>query len=146
MEKKLVGYVSVDSGQIMIVDPAYLSKYVDNDFRYETGVKKGNKKYVLWQKIDGKNITWDTPIKKEGGKTMNDLVEEGWEEFNDYPDKGDFSYSGVSSVTVSEKVGEITATGSATAVVSSSGYGDGNYPVTAFIKDGRVVKLEIDFK
>lgn len=146
MEKKLVGYVSVDSGQIMIVDPAYLNRYVDNEFRYETGVKKGNKRYTLWQKIDGSPITWATPIKKEGGKTMNDLAEEGWDVFDEYPDKGSFSYSGVSAVTASEKVGQITATGKSTAVVSSSGYGDGNYPVTATIKDGRVVKLEINFE
>ncbi|MBM3201308.1 MAG: DUF4241 domain-containing protein [Chlamydiae bacterium] len=146
MEKKLIGNVSVDSGQIIIVDPAYLDRYVVNDFNYETGVKKGNKRYSLWQKIDGTHINWATPIKKEGGKTMNDLAEEGWEVFEEYPDKGSFSYSGVSSVTSSQNFGEITAAGLATAIVSTSGYGDGNYPVTATIEDGRVVKLEIDFK
>lgn len=29
---RLVGHVAVDSGQLLITDPAYLGKYVDDDF------------------------------------------------------------------------------------------------------------------
>jgi hypothetical protein len=57
------------------------------------------------------------------------------------------SYGHASAVTLSaEQVGEFAIKGYATAVASSSGYGDGNYPVYA-IKDenGRVVELTIYF-
>lgn len=58
MKKKLIGYVSVDSGQVMIIDPCYLSNYEDNNFVYKTGVRKGKKEYYCWQEIDGKKIRW----------------------------------------------------------------------------------------
>ena len=144
--RKLVGHVSVDSGQVLIVDPAYLREYKDNEFKYETGVRKGSKQYQLWQRIGGKAITWSTPIKAEDGKSMNDLAREGWEVYETYPDERQFSYSGVSTLTSKNKVGELPAVGMGTAVASQSGYGDGNYPVYATMNDeGRVVKLEIDF-
>lgn len=146
MSKKLVGHVSVDSGQVLIVDPAYLAQYQDKEFKYVVGVKKGSKQYQLWQKVDGQPITWATPLKNEGGKSMNDLASEGWEVFEMYPDEGEFSYSGVSTLTTKNKAGEIPAVGMATAVAAQSGYGDGNYPVYATMNsEGRVVKLEIDF-
>lgn len=135
--KKFVGNVSVDSGQVLLVDPCYLKDYKDNDFVYRRGVQKDGKIYT--------HPRWDAPIKAEGGKTMNDLRAEGWEEFSHYPDAGEFSYSGICGVTCKDNVGECAASGIATCVASSSGFGDGNYPVYATFKDGRVKKLEIVF-
>ena len=146
MKKKLIGYVSVDSGQVMIIDPCYLSNYEDNNFVYKTGVRKGKKEYYCWQEIDGKKIRWDTPLKDEGGKCMNELAKNGWEHFSEYPDKGNFSYSGICGLTCDEQTGQFNAIGAATGVASVAGYGDGNYPVYAlFNKEGRVKSLTIEF-
>ena len=57
------------------------------------------------------------------------------------------SYGHPCEVTLSDaRVGEFPVKGFATAVASSSGYGDGNYPVYAKKNDeGRVVELTIYF-
>ena len=57
--------------------------------------------------------------------------------------KGQYSYLGACEATLSDGYGEL---GVATAVVFSTGYGDGVYPVYAEInEDGRVAKIVIDF-
>lgn len=66
----------------------------------------------------------------------------------DFDDKSQGSYGAVCDVTLSEDgYGEFIATGIAgNAIASSSGYGDGNYPVYGEINgDGRVVALHIYF-
>ena len=57
---------------------------------------------------------------------------------------GQYSYQGASATTLSEQsAGEL---GMATAVVFSTGYGDGLYPVYAeYNEDGRIAKVVIDF-
>jgi hypothetical protein len=65
---------------------------------------------------------------------------EKWE-----PEKyqGEFNYQGVSGVTLADNFGEI---GRGTAVVFSTGYGDGYYPVYVKLnEDNRVVAVYIDF-
>ena len=96
VKKKILGYITVDSGQILIVDPCYLSHWKDGKF--EVG-KYGN--HYSW----ASNITCS---EKQGGE-----------------------------IVVSKPAG--------TGVVSSSGFGDGVYPVVATIKAGRIQKLEIKF-
>jgi hypothetical protein len=49
------------------------------------GVKKGNKKYTYGIDFDN----YQTPIEAEGGKTANQLSEDGWESFGD---SAEFSY------------------------------------------------------
>ena len=102
-EKKIVGYCAVDSGQILIVDPCYLSNWKDGEA---------------------------FPINK----------------------KDNNSYAQACKITTNkEGVGEMLVSGvGGTGVVSSSGYGDGNYPVVATIVDEgkfgkRIKKLEIKF-
>ena len=99
-EVELVGHVSVDSGQVMIVDPCYV--------------------------LDGE-------------------YDEAPE--NDPSDHIQCTYGHPCAVTLSDaKVGEFFAKGYGTAVASSSGYGDGNYPVYAKKNgSGRVVELTIYF-
>lgn len=56
---------------------------------------------------------------------------------------GEFSYQGVSGITIEKTFGEV---GLGSAVVSSSGYGDGFYPVYAEVdEDGTVMYMIIDF-
>lgn len=57
---------------------------------------------------------------------------------------GDYSYQGASATTLTEQsAGEL---GMGTAVVFSTGYGDGFYPVfVEYNEDGRIAKVVIDF-
>ena len=57
---------------------------------------------------------------------------------------GQYSYQGASATTISNTYGEL---GVGSAVVFSTGYGDGYYPVYVQINDeGRVCKVVIDFE
>jgi hypothetical protein len=57
---------------------------------------------------------------------------------------GDYSYHGASAMTISATAGVL---GAGSAVVFSTGYGDGLYPVYVKYDDnGRVVKVVIDFE
>jgi hypothetical protein len=57
--------------------------------------------------------------------------------------KGKYSYLGACEATLTEGYGQL---GMGNAVVFSTGYGDGLYPVYAEInEDGRVAKIVIDF-
>ena len=97
---QLVGNVSVDSGQVMVIDPCYV--------------------------LDG----------------MHDHAPK-----HDPKAHKQCEYGHPCEVTLSDKRhGEFMAKGFATAIASSSGYGDGNYPVYAVKNDeGRVVELTIYF-
>jgi len=99
-EVELVGHVSVDSGQVMIIDPCYVL-----DGEYDEAPENDPK--------DHKQCTYGHPC----------------------------------AVTLSDRRhGEFMAKGFATAIASSSGYGDGNYPVYAVKnEDGRVDHLTIYF-
>lgn len=76
---------------------------------------------------------------------------DGWEPWSDKSEqfdnyinhKGKYSYLGACEATLTNSYGEL---GNGTAVVFSTGYGDGLYPVYAEInEDGRVSKIVIDF-
>ena len=56
---------------------------------------------------------------------------------------GEYGYLGACGVTLKDNFGEV---GNGRAVVSTTGYGDGVYPVYAEVnEDGRVAKIIIDF-
>jgi hypothetical protein len=58
--------------------------------------------------------------------------------------EGQYSYQGASATTIASNYGEL---GIGTAVVFSTGYGDGVYPVYVQLnEDGRVAKVVIDFE
>jgi hypothetical protein len=57
---------------------------------------------------------------------------------------GDYSYLGACATTISSGAGEL---GISSAIVFSTGYGDGHYPVyVKYNEDGRIVKVVIDFE
>ncbi|MGA1047376.1 MAG: DUF4241 domain-containing protein [Minisyncoccia bacterium] len=65
------------------------------------------------------------------------------EEWNIEGKEGEYSYHGASATTLSNNHGEL---GMARAVVFSTGYGDGLYPVYAEMnEDGRVARIVIEF-
>jgi hypothetical protein len=93
-----IGGVGVDSGQIMVGDPCYLSDWKDNDFSD--------------QAVANRAQTYD--------------------------------YAGACAQTLSPRRAGMLDQGRA--VVSSTGYGDGFYPVYAtYNEDGIIVKLEVVF-
>ena len=55
---------------------------------------------------------------------------------------GEYGYLGASGLTLKQNYGELDM---AKAVVFSTGYGDGYYPVYAEMYDGRVAKIVIEF-
>jgi hypothetical protein len=66
------------------------------------------------------------------------------DEWNLEGKEGKYSYQGASATTVTNNYGEL---GLGTAVVFSTGYGDGYYPVYVSLNDdGRVSKVVIDFE
>jgi|TARA_B100000315_G_scaffold176590_1_gene165119 hypothetical protein len=135
--KELIGYIGIDSGQVLIVDPCYLSNWKDDEYDDTRGIRKGNKTYLYRKDFE----TYEEPLKKENNKTPNELVKEGWESFSEYPKSGEFSYNGICQLTLSKNYGQLDNL----SVGSSTGWGDGCYPVYGEIKHGRVVKLIIDF-
>lgn len=64
-------------------------------------------------------------------------------ELDGEPANRKFSYEGCCNVTLGEgRAGQLDHG----AVVSSTGYGDGSYPVYAYYNDeGRIMRLEVDF-
>jgi hypothetical protein len=56
MQKKLLGHVGVDSGQLMVTDPCYVRQFVNNEFT--TGDHEDID--TSYEKVDG----WGTRIKK----------------------------------------------------------------------------------
>jgi hypothetical protein len=101
-----VGYVSVDSGQVIIVDPCHLH--------------------------DGKPGPGGLQHSSRGWK-----YEQHYEECRRATTGG-----------IDDRTGEARRAGSVldgSAVASSTGWGDGTYPVYATILDDRVLKLEIKF-
>lgn len=148
MKKIFLGTAPVDSGQLMIVDPCYLTRWVEperdpRDFAddiYED--EHGNK----WQ-YPIHFPHYESPIHFYGGKTANELIAKGvWKKSNDDPKahipKDEFSYRNVSRITCDESLYENGH--GLLAVPFPSGYGDGAYPVYGYLnEEGRVVKVEI---
>ena len=106
-EPKIIGYVGVDSGQVIITDPCY----IDSE----------------WE------VTNDESVLGVNKK-----------------DKGKYNYRGCAYATLTSpnSGGQLNfSKGHAGAgVASSTGWGDGLYPVTAYYdKDDRVKELRIKF-
>jgi len=148
VETVRLGEVGVDSGQLMICDPCYIaSEWRDNqkvpspDY-FDT---EKNKKVISPRKRAHEDINFGS--KYRDGMTYSDAIEKGILKEEEMPDLKEFSYAGCCSQTLRGPGGQLNyKKGHAGAGVAfSSGYGDGVYPVTAEIKDGRVSRIIIDF-
>jgi hypothetical protein len=156
MTKKLLGFVGVDSGQLMICDPCYIdSEWEKKEFEHITILqdKKTKKKYQFLSKrnsalkIKGAEIFPNYIAKLKNGLTMNEMLEKEMVENIEVPKKliGDFSYAGVCETTLSKnhqlkyKMGH-----DGVGIAFNSGYGDGCYKVYGhFNAEGRCMKVEI---
>lgn len=143
--KKLLGYVGVDSGQVIITDPCYLKGFVNDDMKDIRVYKliSTGKDFQFGKDF----LTYEEMIYK--GKTMNQLIAD--KEVIDLSDKYhkvfDYSYNGACNRTIYDKRGGGEIGLGEQGVVSRTGWGDGNYPVYAHYdkETGRISKLEIEF-
>tara|TARA_R110002020_G_scaffold64790_2_gene171608 strand:+ start:325 stop:765 length:441 start_codon:yes stop_codon:yes gene_type:complete len=139
--RKLIGSFGVDSGQVLIGDPCYLDKFINDDSKLTRRYQHTTTNKILTQPTDFFNYE----EYKEDGLSMNEMIHNGI--YKKLPPEVNptYSYSGACSVTCNSKesAGELA---NGLAVVSSTGYGDGCYPVYATEnEDGYIVKIEILF-
>ncbi len=148
--KKLLGEIAVDSGQVLICDPCYIdSEWKKEDFNIRRRYRHNDGTILEYQK-DFNHYEFVIP---KYGKTMNQLVQN--KEVEDLPDdepsEFPFSYNACCKKTYGH---EDSVSGqlyfemghAGVGVVSTSGSGDGYYPVYADIgSDGRVKRITIEF-
>ena len=103
--------------------------------------------------MDTKEMTLIGHFSVDSGQAMvgDPCYLDEWEPWNDKAEDfelhkqkvGEYSYLGACEATITKGYGEL---GMATAVVFSTGYGDGLYPVYAEMnEDGRVARVVIEF-
>jgi hypothetical protein len=147
--KKQIGVVGVDSGQILVCDPCYIdSEWKDEEFGVLRRHRHNDGTILEYGKDFG---NYEEPILKYG-KTMNQILsdKEAVDMPDDVPAKNPFSYNACCKKTcgdsddgqLNDEMGH-----AGVGVVTSSGYGDGEYPVIADIDDktGRVKSITVVF-
>ena len=147
LKEVIIGYVAVDSGQIMICDPGNIDdKWADEPFKDVRRYAIAIDSRVLAYPKDFNN--YNDPI-PDYGMSMNDLLSNG--QASKLPRdkaKEQFSYNAVANITLREpNHGAIPFSwgNPGLAVAFASGYGDGLYPVTGFVnEEGRIMKVVID--
>lgn len=138
-EWKHAGDVGVDGGQLLLIDPAYLSSWKDEPFydyrRYRNRITGQELQY----KVDFPHYQ---AVIKGYGQCMNQLLETGeWDELPMPPAEHPLSFNAACIKTITETCGNLDL-----GFVTRTGYGDGVYPVYArFNDEGRVMGLMIDF-
>lgn len=146
--RTLVGHITVDTGQFVIIDPAYLRHWQDTEFqdvrRYH---HKDNPDCILQYGVDFGR--YDVPIPNTQGLTMNHLIESGLYLPIRYDPPGGygFDYNSAGHRTCNDQAGELAGLGFETAVASRTACGDGRFPVY-HVKDaaGHLLRVEISFK
>ena len=146
--KKLIGVVGVDSGKVIICDPAYI------DIEWE---KEEFEDIRIYQTMYGAVQFgvdfhhYDERLTRFDDKTPNELIrDKEWIEQEPPKSEHNFSYNACCLARQNEATQlNYKAGHPGVAVVSPSGYGDGLYPVFATIEETefgeRVTKLEIIF-
>lgn len=117
MSRVLIGHCGVDSGQIMLVDPCYVT-----DNRFE-----------------------DTPMGELMNRMdkAKAVAPEGRYVNRRNPKNHEFSYGGACEATVGYGHGQLDG---GMAVVTATAHGDGSYPVYAELgRDGNVISVTIEF-
>lgn len=132
--------VGVDSGQLFLVDPCYLSMW-DNSVGFD--VKRQYRHKTTGEVLEyEKDFPHYEAVIKRHGKTMNQLNASGeWDQIEQTQPPG-MNYNAVAHATLSKAGGGQVDLGAA----FSTGYGDGSYPV--FVRrnaEGRIMQVLIDF-
>lgn len=138
MTEKLIGYVGVDSGQLLLCDPCYIdSEWEKEDFQDIRVYEHTTGKRLQYLK-DFSN--YEEPIPAYDYNTMNQLKATGeWKELPDVRKiENNFSYNACCDKTLSAKGhGQLNyKLGHAgVGVAFSTAWGDGAYPVYANYND-----------
>lgn len=145
-EKELC-HLGVDAGMILTSDATRaITDFVHDDYQDVRIFEHTASGRTLQYMVDFPHF--QAPIASEGGKTMNDLVATGeWKQLPPSDDLLKYTYSGVAKHE--EKASyydKPAALIDGFAAISSSGWGDGSYPLTAYLgDDGNVLGFLIDF-
>ena len=148
MKIELIGYVGVDSGQLLLCDPCYIdSQWEKEDF---TDIRVHQHKVTKDKLTYGKDFAKYNEVIPKYGKDMNELLATGeWEDVERPASQHPFSYNACANATLSEdghgqlnfKLGHPGA-----GVAFSTAFGDGVYPVYAvYGEDGHLAKVEVLF-
>jgi hypothetical protein len=135
--RKLIGHIGVDSGQVLVTDPCYLDSFKNNEFKAKEWVDIQDSKGLL-ERVEKCSKRWFEIVDKINKGKLK-IVKEEMEQL-----PRDYSYSGCAAATLSEeKAGEL---GDGMGVASSTGFGDGSYPVyVEYNREGRISRLIVDF-
>jgi hypothetical protein len=155
--REILGFVSVDSGQVVIADPCYIDSHWK---REQAGDDRSVFRRLYRHRDSGAELqyqrdfgNYQEPIASQGGLTMNELNATGeWDRVPNPRAKG-LSYLSACSATMGDGDGQLVepcigGLGGhfAIGVASDTGYGDGTYPVIVErAPDGRVARLIVDF-
>lgn len=147
LEVVRLGFAGVDSGQLLVTDPAY----IDSEWRYQPYEPRAS---VLVDTHNGHTFKCGTDFDRFDEPLMpydrppNELLKQGrlaevpLPPIKTYP----YSYNGACQATLAEGHGELAYrfgdTGAG--VVFSCGWGDGMYPVYGEKHDGRIMRVYID--
>jgi hypothetical protein len=157
-----LGVVGVDSGQLMICDPCYINSQwrgSDAEARTYSPVFKHEDGRMFHCVLHGEGRPGSTgfgnfeEVLQPYGETVNNLIEQGkLAKIVDGSAFGEFSYAGCCATTMNseDQGGQLLYTlgHEGAGVVSSSGFGDGVYPVYArYLEDPewgrRVAELKV---
>lgn len=144
--RKLIGHITIDSGQFVIVDPRYLAHWQDTEFQDIRRFKNADGK-VLQYGVDFDHF--QSPIESEGGKCMNQLLDAGtYQRIPTTLPRYGLDYNSACFRTIDgSKGGELAGRGAETAVASRTAWGDGRFPVYR-VEDsaGNLLRVEISFE
>lgn len=141
---KLIGHFAVDSGQFLIVDPAYLGRWTDNEFKDIRRYKHTKTGKVLQYRVGFE--MYDQPIMSEEGRTMNDLIKSGeWDRIE--WDNGSYGLDYDSACRRTLAKGGGGELGGSMAVACRTAHGDGVFPVYRVEDEhGDLLRVVIDFE
>lgn len=132
------------------IDAYQMAKEMSNvieshtEYKFTKGIKRKSdgRQIACFSKVDGVTITYASPLKEFGGKSMNDLLAtDEWEGFSDSPyDIGDFNYGGACHTRHNGQ----NQLGRFLGVVVGTKYGDGIYEVKGRRDaDGDICEIKI---
>lgn len=137
---EVLGSATVDSGQLLLIDPARLSQWEQKEFEDIRIYRHVTTGQTLQYGVDFRR--YDDPLPQHNGLDMNQLNDSGeWEPQPVDPGIG-LNYNTVSHATLDAKRGGQIDLG----VVFATGWGDGKYPVKVCRNsEGRIMQVLIDF-
>lgn len=138
---EVLGCAAVDSGQLLLIDPARLSQWEQREFEDVRIYEHATTGQTLQYGVDFGHYTDKLP--QYNGLDMNQLVASGEWEMQPVDPGAGLSYNTVSHTTLNAGRGGQIDLG----VAFSTGFGDGLYPVKVRrCDDGRIMQVLIDFE